>query len=169
MKERSEKKKASEEACFVVRPGRQDDAADAARLWVQSAEEHTLYDNVYTTASDAEKIMRRFLADLSSGSYSCLLVAEAQAGVIGFLSGQLREGSPAFSPKTWAAVEDVYVAPSHRGLGVGHALIQEYQEWARKKGANGLSLQVAAGNARARKLYEELGFREISVYQVKEF
>ena len=39
-----------EEARFTVRSGRRDDAADAARLWVRSAEEHTLYDHIYATA-----------------------------------------------------------------------------------------------------------------------
>lgn len=154
---------------FVVRPGRRDDAAEAARLWVQSAEEHALYDHVYATAPDAEKVMRRFLADLSSSSHSCLFVAERDGQTIGFLSGELREGSPTFKAKTWAAVEDVYVVPEHRSLGVGRALFKECQQWAHKKGADGVSLQVAAGNARARKFYEELGFREVSVYQVKEF
>lgn len=158
-----------EEACFTVRPGRRDDAPEAARLWVQSAEEHTLYDPVYATARDAEKIMRRFLADLSSSSHSCLLIAERDGKMIGFLSGELREGSPAFEPKSWAAVEDVYVAPDHRSSGVGRALFEEYQKWAQRKGAHGVSLQVAAGNARARKFYEELGFREVSVYEVREF
>ncbi|HZC19145.1 MAG TPA: GNAT family N-acetyltransferase [Rubrobacteraceae bacterium] len=157
-----------QEARFTVRSGKRDDA-EAARLWMRSAEEHTLYDPVYAAAADAEKTMRRFLADLSSSSHSCLFIAERDGEVIGFLSGELREGSPAFKPKTWAAVEDVYVAPDHRSLGVGRALFEEFQKWAQGKGADGVSLQVAAGNARARKLYEELGFREVSVYQVKEF
>ena len=157
------------EVRFAVRPGRKDDAAEAARLWMRSAEEHTFYDTVYATAPDAEKIMRRFLTGLSTSSHSCLFVAEADGEVIGFLSGELREGSPAFKPKTWAAVEDIYVAPGHRGLGVGRALFKECQKWAKKKGADGVSLQVAADNLRARKFYEELGFREVSVYEVKEF
>lgn len=159
----------AEEARFTVRPGRRDDAGSAAGLWVQSAEEHTIYDSVYATAPDAEKVMRRFLADLSSSSHSCLFVAERNGEVVGFLSGELREGSPAFKPKTWAAVEDIYVAPEHRSLGIGHALFEECRKWAAQKGADGISLQVAAGNTRARKFYEELGFREVSVYQVKEF
>ena len=169
MKERDDKVPSPEEFRFAVRPGRRDDAADAARLWVQSAEEHTLYDRVYATAPEAEKIMRRFLADLSSSSHSCLFIAERDGEAIGFLSGELREGSPAFKPKTWAAVEDVYVSPDHRSLGVGHALFEACQKWAQEKGADGVSLQVAAANTRARKFYEELGFREVSVYQVKEF
>jgi ribosomal protein S18 acetylase RimI-like enzyme len=169
MEERGNQGEGAEEANFTVRPGRRDDATAAARLWVQSAEEHTSYDPVYATAPDAEKVMRRFLADLSSSSHSCLFVAERNGEVVGFLSGELREGSPAFKPKTWAAVEDVYVVPDHRSLGIGHALFEECRKWAGQKGADGISLQVAAGNTRACKFYEELGFREVSVYQVKEF
>lgn len=173
MNVRSEKEEDAGEgpndAPFTVRLGKRNDAADAARLWIQSAEEHTLYDLVYTTALDAEKVMRRFLAELSSGSHSCLFVAEREGKVIGFLSGELREGSLTFQPKTWAAIEDVYVTPDYRSLGVGRALFEEFQKWAKEKSAHGVSLQVAAGNTRARKLYEELGFREVSIYQVKEF
>ena len=154
---------------FTIRPGRRSDAAAAARLWVRSAEEHTLYDPVYATAPDAEKVMRRFLADLSGSSHSCLFVAEIDGEVIGFLSGDLREGSPAFKPKTWAAIEDIYVVPAYRSLGIGRALFERCSEWARERGADGVSLQVAAGNLRARKFYERLGFHEVSVYEVKEF
>ena len=157
------------EVRFAVRPGRRDDALEVARLWIRSAEEHSLYDLVYAPAPDAEKIMRRFLADLCMDSYSCLFVAEADKEMIGFLSGELREGSPAFKPKTWATVEDIYVAPDYRNLGIGHALLKECQKWAKKKGADGVSLQVATGNVRARRFYEALGFREVSVYKVKEF
>jgi ribosomal protein S18 acetylase RimI-like enzyme len=154
-----------------VRPGRRDDAPDAARLWTRSVEEHARYDRVYSAAPDAEKVMRRFLADLSSSSHSCLFVAEAGAEgeIVGFLSGELREGSPAFSPKTWAAVEDVYVIPELRSVGIGRDLFKAFQGWAHQKGATGVSLQVAAGNLRAREFYERLGFREVSLYEVKEF
>jgi len=143
-----------EEKGFTIRPGRRDDAAEAARLWMQSAEEHTAHDPVYATAAGAEKTMRRFLADLANSGHSFLFVALAGGRTVGFISGELREGSPTFLPKTWASVDDVFVEPDHRNLGMG---------------ASGVSLQVAAANARARKFYEELGFREISVYEVLEF
>ena len=170
VKERGENGEGPREARFTVRPGRRNDAAEAARLWIRSAEEHARYDHVYVAAPNAEKTMRRFLADLSvNSSYSCLFVAEKDGVMIGFLSGELREGSPAFETRTWAAVEDIYVVPEYRSLGVGRTLFEECQEWAREKRANGVSLQVAVANHRARKFYEELGFREVSVYQVKEF
>jgi GNAT superfamily N-acetyltransferase len=154
---------------FTIRPGRREDATEAARLWMRSAEEHTTHDRVYATAPGAEKTMRRFLADLTSSGHSFLFVAVVRDRTVGFISGELREGSPTFLPKTWASVDDVFVEPDHRNLGVGRALLKSVEAWAKERGANGVSLQVAAANARGRKFYTDLGFREISVYEVLEF
>jgi ribosomal protein S18 acetylase RimI-like enzyme len=156
-------------ADFIIRPGRKDDAAEAARLWMQSAEEHTAHDRVYKTSPGAEKTMRRFLADVANSGYSFLFVAAAGDRTVGFISGELRQGSPTFLPKTWASVDDVFVEPEFRNRGMGRALLQSVQSWAQERGADGISLQVAAANARGRKFYEDLGFREISVYEVFEF
>jgi ribosomal protein S18 acetylase RimI-like enzyme len=52
---------------------------------------------------------------------------------------------------------------------MGRALLQSVRSWAQERGADGISLQVAAANARGRKFYQDLGFREVSVYQVFEF
>lgn len=161
-----------ESSSYDIRPGRREDARDAARLWVRSAREHASYDPVYTVSEEAEKTMRRFLADLTSSSHTFLFVATYGAGpdqeTVGFISGELREGSPTFNPKTWASVDDVYVVPDHRSQGLGRALVERVKEWSREKGANGVSLQVAAANERGRDFYRELGFREVSVYQVLE-
>jgi len=154
---------------FTIRPGRGEDAAAAARLWMQSAEEHTAHDRVYETAPGAEKTMRRFLADVANNGYSFLFVATAGDRTVGFISGELRQGSPTFLPKTWASVDDVFVEPQYRNRGLGRALLQSVQAWAQERGADGISLQVAAANERGRKFYEDLGFREISVYKVLEF
>lgn len=154
---------------FIVRSGRREDAAAAARLWMQSAEEHTAHDPIYTVSPDAERTMRRFLADLTSSSLTFLLVAQVEEEIVGFVSGDLREGSPTFQSKTWASVDDIYVTSGYRSLGVGKALIRHVESWARDKGASGISLQVAASNHRGRNFYKELGFREVSVYEVLEF
>ena len=136
---------------------------------MQSAEEHTAHDRVYATAPGAEKTMRRFLADVANSGYSFLFVAVAGGRTVGFISGELRQGSPTFLPKTWASVDDVFVEPDYRNRGMGRALLKNVEEWAKERDADGISLQVAAANKRGRKFYEDLGFREISVYEVLEF
>ena len=136
---------------FTIRPGRREDAAEAARLWMKSAEEHTAHDRIYATAPGAEQVMRRFLADLASSGHSFLFVAESGGRVVGFISGELREGSPTFQAKAWASVDDVFVEPDYRNLGVGRALLESVKAWAKERGADGVSLQVAAANERGRK------------------
>ena len=154
---------------FTIRPGRREDAAEAARLWMQSAEEHKSHDKVYETSPGAEKTMRRSLADVANNSYSFLFVAAAGGRTVGFVSGELRQGSPTFLPRTWASVDDVFVEPGYRNRGMGRALLQSVRAWAHERGADGISLQVAAANSRGRKFYEDLGFRDVSVYKVLEF
>jgi GNAT superfamily N-acetyltransferase len=136
---------------------------------MQSAEEHTSHDRVYETSPGAEKTMRRFLADVANSSYSFLFVAVVGDRTVGFISGELRQGSPTFLPKTWASVDDVFIESEYRNRGMGRALLQSVQAWAQERGADGISLQVAAANSRGRKFYEDLGFRDISVYKVLEF
>jgi GNAT superfamily N-acetyltransferase len=154
---------------FIIRPGRREDVEEATQLWMRSAQEHTEHDQIYATAPGAERVMRRFLADLTASSHTFLFVAESGGQTVGFISGELREGSPTFRQRTWASVDDVFVEPDSRNLGIGRALIQSVEAWAKERGANGISLQVAAANRRGRKFYEELGFREVSVYEVLEF
>ena len=165
-----------ENSHYSIRPGRREDATGAARLWIRSAEEHASYDPVYTVSNEAERTMRRFLADLTSSSHTFLFVATSGEGkdedtgeeIVGFISGEIREGSPTFNPKTWASVDDVYVAPEYRSGGIGKEFIERVKEWSKKKGASGVSLQVAAANERGRSFYQDLGFREVSVYEVLE-
>src|SRR4028119_263076 len=130
---------------FTIRPGRRGDATEAARLWMRSAEEHTTHDPVYATAPGAEKTMRRFLADLASSGHSFLFVAVAGSRTVGFISGELREGSPTFLPKTWASVDDVFVEPDHRNAGIGRAPLASAAARARQQGAAGGSLACAVG------------------------
>ena len=53
----------------------------------------------------------------------------------------------------------LYVAPQHRHRGLGTALMQHAQQWAKAKGYGQVSLQVFEDNAAAVRLYEKLGYQ----------
>lgn len=57
-----------------------------------------------------------------------------------------------------AILLSMWVAPAHRGRGVGEALIATAVEWARAEGFDRLVLEVVDSNAPALALYERLGF-----------
>lgn len=55
-------------------------------------------------------------------------------------------------------LEDLYVAPEHRGHGLGRALMETALEVAREEGAIEMHLGTSEDDVAARALYESLGF-----------
>jgi GNAT superfamily N-acetyltransferase len=67
-----------------------------------------------------------------------------------------------FHRSTWAStwycyLEDLFVAPEARGLGVGRALIEAVYAEADRRGAERVYWATQEGNATARKLYDRIG------------
>ena len=84
-------------------------------------------------------------------------IAEGPSGE--FLGYLLLGESGFLTPETHAFIYDIWVAPDHRGKGIGKALVTWAGEWARKRGHRKIKLEVSETNARARHVYEALGFR----------
>jgi GNAT superfamily N-acetyltransferase len=58
----------------------------------------------------------------------------------------------------WLGVSSLWTAESHRGQGLGTAVLRALLEWGAERGATTAYLQVAGGNATAMALYESRGF-----------
>jgi GNAT superfamily N-acetyltransferase len=57
-----------------------------------------------------------------------------------------------------AFVDEFFVAPAHRGRGIGRRVLALVKAEARRLGVRALHLEVGRGNDRARRLYAALGF-----------
>lgn len=60
-----------------------------------------------------------------------------------------------------ADVQTIAVLESHRGAGIGAAMLTELLEEARRRGARDIFLEVREDNPVARRLYERFGFESI--------
>lgn len=84
--------------------------------------------------------------------------------VLAFVEGQPAglancfEGFSTFAAKPLINVHDLIVAPAFRGQGIARALFAEIEVIARERRACKVTLEVLEGNAKARRLYEALGF-----------
>jgi len=64
---------------------------------------------------------------------------------------------------TWV-LNDLFVTPNSRGLGIGNKLLNKAKEFAQEKKSNGLALSTAKSNEKAQKLYESLGYEKDNEY-----
>ena len=114
------------------------------------------YRQFYQRPPDLEAARRFLFARLSKGE-SVLFLARQDGRLVGFV--QLY---PVFSSVALARqwiLNDLYVLPDARKLGVGRALVERSRELAEATRANCLTLETAADNLPAQRLYESLGWK----------
>ncbi len=95
---------------------------------------------------------RRFRLDWSGAGV--WLTAELDGKVAGTISVSRGER---FNTRHTAEL-GITVATDARGIGVGQALMEAVEVWAKEYGVTKLTLRVFAGNTRARTLYEKMGY-----------
>jgi mycothiol synthase len=113
----------------------------------------------------SRRVVARVLADPGSDPSLCLLAARG-AEPVGLCYCRLERPQGALAG--W--VEDLGVAASARGIGLGRALLWQGVRELAARGAGGVLLGVDAGNATAKALYQATGFRvqsELSRYRLR--
>jgi ribosomal protein S18 acetylase RimI-like enzyme len=97
----------------------------------------------------------RHLRDLPAGSH--LFIAEDEdAERCGFLHLQTQKDF--FTNSLSCHISDIVVAPACDGRGVGHAMLDYAEQWAKQHRCRFVTLAVFPGNERARKVYERNGY-----------
>ena len=94
-----------------------------------------------------------------------LLIAELDGRPAGFAF--LEPAVDYFTGQADGHVGMVAVVDSAEGRGVGAALMRAAEDWARRHGYPRLHLNVFAGNDRARRMYERLGYQPETLRYVK--
>ena len=104
-------------------------------------------------ASDTESVTRALRQPAAD---EVLLVAEDGGQLLGLI--HVKTVVDYFSQQPIAHVSDVVVAASAEGRGMGKALMHAAEDWARGRGYAMVQLHVLVDNARARSMYERLGY-----------
>lgn len=135
-----------------VRPAAPADAERIAALLGAQLAEH----QIPTPAAHIAASVAAMLRDPSRGFILAGLVGGAIEGVayVSFATPLEHAGEVAW-------IEELYVTPAHRSLGLGKRLIDAVALRAEARGCVSIELEVTADHFRAAHLYEREGFRSL--------
>jgi ribosomal protein S18 acetylase RimI-like enzyme len=108
-------------------------------------------------AAGIRRDIKQALENLPPGE-AVFIAEDARGERVGFM--RLQKTRDFFSGKPNCHISDLAVAHGHDGQGIGGALLDHAQAWAKKQRCSLLTLAVFPGNTRARALYERVGFGE---------
>ncbi|HWM13528.1 MAG TPA: GNAT family protein [Gaiellaceae bacterium] len=131
-------------------PGDAAALVELARAVGSEEEGWLVTDGEWRTASEE----RRYLRAVKRHRHAAVLVAETRDGVVGRLS-VARDPHPA---SEHVADVGLMVALPYRRQGIGRALMEAAEDWARDVGVRKLELHVFPYNEAALGLYEALGY-----------
>lgn len=87
----------------------------------------------------------------------CLLVAENNDEIIGYIYGFKQEQDPT-SSKIEYLLDALYVKEEYRKQEVASLLIQEFKKWCKEKKATCINVNVNSQNTKAKNLYQKENF-----------
>jgi GNAT superfamily N-acetyltransferase len=131
-----------------IRPARE---KDAESLFI-------LAKSFATTFVVRESAFLQSLAVILKDGSACLRVAEVTGNVAGYLLGFQHETFFAGGRVAW--VEEVMVAEEFRSQGIGRALMESFEAWARDRDCT----LVALATRRAHAFYKALSYEESASY-----
>ena len=112
----------------------------------------------FALSDDWEVLLRsEFSATCCQNDKLWLLVKDGKEAV-GLLIAAVHTDSPLFLHRRWVEVEALYVAPSHRRIGIAQDVLKRAYTWAAAHGLSRVQLYVTATNVRAQAIYTDQGF-----------
>jgi ribosomal protein S18 acetylase RimI-like enzyme len=160
----------ADEPKFVVRRATPADLPSLGRLGAGLLRAHYDFDPLrfLTPPADVESGYACFLGSQMKEDDACVLVADAGGDVVGYVYAGLEPMSWKELREPAGIIHDVAVAESHRGRGIGEALVREASDWLRDHGAPRVLLWTAQRNAAAQRLFSRLGFRPTMIEMTRE-
>ena len=135
---------------FTLRPAQPNDASGIIRTLREVAAE-----GIYLAAEEPRWQRQDILGMIREMSYyPFILVAEADGRIVGHAfvqRGTLKKNNH-------TAGIGMLVTASHRGIGIGTAMLEYIESWARTNGLTKLFLSVFSSNRPALALYKKSGF-----------
>ena len=101
---------------------------------------------------------------MRSGEYADAFIVEADGKTVGFALTAKSYSHESGGKVLW--LEELYIKPEYRSLGLGREYFAYIEDFARREGFARIRLEVEEENVRARALYARLGYLPLEYCQM---
>jgi len=88
-----------------------------------------------------------------AGAESTVVIGGVQGEIVGYATARIVRGAA----ETVCLIDELFVHPQARSVGVGQALLEQIQAWARDHECSYVESQVLPGNRAAKNFFERVG------------
>lgn len=134
---------------MIIRPLRPGEEAACRAL------RHALWPDCADAMHDAE-----LAAIAAAPDANAVLVADVDGELVGFLEASLRAHVDGCLTSPVGYIEGWYVAPGHRGRGIGAGLVRAAERWARDRSCREMASDVELANEGGQRAHRALGYEE---------
>jgi ribosomal protein S18 acetylase RimI-like enzyme len=119
---------------------------------------HEAWPHVFAAGGDPKRHADHWQQSIGTEKATAF-VCEHEASIVGFVTVAVTQDQHSLlRAEPYGRVGSVCVAETHRGRGIGRALMLQAEQWAQARGASDIRLTVWRFNERALRLYAELGY-----------
>ncbi len=136
-----------------------------ARMWEALSAYHTQLDSrMPQMAAGAPAAYASRLVEVRNDAQTHAFVAEVEGMVVGYVLGAIVDLTPdLFEHEDVGFVADIYVEPEQRRQGIARQLFSAICDWFAAQGVHQIEWQVAVANAEARRFWEAVGGRALTM------
>lgn len=153
----------------TVRHAEAEDGDEILDLWHGFTDHLSEFDDRYQHKDTADdRWLSYFENQLVDSKYGTVIVAEGDDGLVGVAEARVMGSHPVFRLKDHGYINGHYVIESHRGRGIGQALLESAEEWFANspREVDFYRVNIIEGDAEAGDRYEALEFDPVEhVYE----
>lgn len=147
----------------IIRKADINDLKEVQNLNLSLFKSHIEYDKQLDLNWPFSNEGTEYFSERISSEDGCVLVAEIQDEIVGYLCGGIREPETYRKIDKAAELENMFINPNHRSKKVGSKLISEFLNWCKSQKVQKVKVEASAQNHLAINFYKKNNFNDYSL------
>lgn len=153
---------------MIIRRAQQSDIEPLVAIWRQFHDFHAAREPHLAACPGAEQSYAEFIAGSLASEQALVLLAEQEAGVIGYCHAMIRMRPPVVADRRFGQILDLAVLEGWRRRGTGQKLVEQTMEWFKIQGTKRVEVCAMLSNEISVNFWRKAGFGDYVLTLCKE-